>query len=85
MVGDTIMDDKKGFLQDAQGDLSSGRLVKVSSFFAAIAFAVIGLAMIYVSKDSAIAGEISKYALATSGMFLGVATSAELVQKIKGL
>lgn len=73
-----------GFLRDSLGDRSSGRLVKVSAFFFAVAIALMGLMLIVMSKDATIANEIRSYVVALVGMFLGVATSAEIVQKIKG-
>jgi len=76
--------DKRSFLEDADGDLSSGRLMKLTSFFIAIFFAALGGLLLFFAKE-ALAPELNSYLIAIVGMFLGVATSAEIVQKIKGL
>jgi hypothetical protein len=61
----------KGFLSDPDGDKSSGRLMKLCSFFIATGLALYG---------AATKGDTSQYVY----IFLGVAMSAELVQKVTG-
>lgn len=77
-------DVKAGFLEDAEGNKSSGRLIKVASFFVAIFFAITGSVLMFFSKEAA-AVELGKYMLSVVAMFLGVATSAEVIQKLKNL
>ena len=83
-MNDEVKPVKHGFLEDSSGDLSSGRLMKLTSFFFAIFFAAVGAAIIFFAAEYAPA-EIGNYFLGVIGMFLGVATSAEIVQKLKGL
>ncbi len=73
---------KRGFLQDDLGDNSSGRLMKISAFFIAALVAVIGVFLIAFVEGTA--SELRGYLVSIIGMFLGVATSAEIVQRIKG-
>lgn len=60
-----------GYLTDADGNRSSGRLVKVAAFIVAVALAFYGLAT---GRDA------SAYVFA----FLGIAGLAETVQKVTG-
>jgi len=77
-----------GFFRDPSGDLSSGRLVKIGSFFAAIVIGLAGLgvlsyAAIYPAATvNAALTPLSSYCLGIAGMFLGVAGGSEIVQKV---
>jgi len=59
------------FLQDGDGDLSSGRLVKIASFIVAVGLAVYGL---YTGNDAT-------WYVAS---FLAVALGSEVAQKATG-
>ncbi len=72
----------RGFFEDNEGDKSSGRLIKIFSFFMAIVFAIAGVFLLYAARDSGIAAEMGKYMVSIVAMFLGVATSAEFIQKV---
>jgi len=72
----------RGFLEDGDGDKSSGRLVKIFSFFMAIVFAIAGVFLLCTARDSGMVAEMSKYIISIVAMFLGVATSAEFIQKV---
>jgi hypothetical protein len=69
-------DTKLGFLSDSNGDLSSGRLIKLSSFVIAVILAFLAILVIPVAKfDIAFKIIVS---------FLGLAGASEVVQKITG-
>lgn len=76
-----------GFLADGNGDLSSGRLIKVYSFFTAAGVAIVGTIVMgvltYLGKGSE-AGQLSTYLLGVVGMLLGVAAGTEITQKLTG-
>jgi len=76
------MDEKKiGLFQNNKGELSSGRVVKLIAGASAFVLAFIGL---YVVSNDASNELVADYCFKMAGLFLGVATSAELVQKITG-
>ena len=60
-----------GFFKDGEGDLSSGRLIKILSFIVAVGLAVYGIFMKY---DSSL----------LVSLFLGVALGSEIAQKASG-
>lgn len=81
------MEGTKSMLMDADGDISSGRVVKVYAFFTAVGITVLGLAAIIVliwADKAAMAKELTTYVMGSAGMFLTVATGTEIVQKITG-
>lgn len=80
-MSDLVPKTKVNFLQDADGDLSSGRLMKLVAFFFAIFLGIAGAVLLVFAPGSA-AADISKYMIATMGLFLGVATASEVVQKV---
>ena len=63
---------KLGFFVDDNGDLSSGRLIKIGSFVISVIISFLGI--ILKSEYQLILGLV--------GIFMGVATSAEIVQKV---
>ena len=74
-----------GMFRDPQGDFSSGRFIKVFSFFVAVLLA--GFLCIVLWKTSKTIPADPNLVNAVSwviGAFLGVATGSELVQKITG-
>ena len=60
-----------GFLQDKDGNNSSGRLIKILSFVVAVGLAGYG---IFLKYDSSI----------MVSLFLGVALGSEITQKVTG-
>lgn len=75
--------ERYGYFQDANGDLSSGRAMKLVSFAFAMVLTTLGGTAIFFASE-ALAPELNSYLIAVIALFLGVATSAELVQKITG-
>ena len=71
-----------GFFKDAAGDNSSGRLVKILSFVMACIVSIAGGIAISLIEDRTTIVQLSDYCIKMSGMFLGVAGGAELVQKL---
>jgi hypothetical protein len=75
---------RRSFLQDSEGDLSSGRLMKLGAFLIAILLAVGGAAAIgiisYFNVDADVA-TLGIYLGAVVTAFLGVAAAAEHDQK----
>ena len=77
MAEETI---KTGFLYDEKGNLSSGRLVKLTSIILAGITTLTGLvALIFVDN-----AELSGYCFKMTGLFLATATGSEVVQKVTG-
>lgn len=71
-----------GFLYDPNGDLSSGRLIKILSFVMSAVMAiggVIAIAFVPVSGPT-----LSGYCSTIAAMFLATATGTELIQKVTG-
>jgi hypothetical protein len=60
-----------GYLQDANGNNSSGRLMKLLSFVVAIGLAIYG---VFLQYDSSV----------LVSLFLGVALGSEIAQKVTG-
>lgn len=79
------MEDKKGLFLDPEGDVSSGRVVKVYAFVTAVLVTIVGLAIVtYLALHGLPAGELISYVATVDGMFLGVAAGTEVVQKLTG-
>ena len=85
------MEDKEnkqlGIYADPIGDVSSGRVMKLQAFWTALGLTVTGLIAIIVlgvTGNEATAAEVTKYLQVSVAMYLGVATGAEIVQKITG-
>lgn len=75
-----------GFLNDSDGNLSSGRLVKVCSF-AISALVAIGctiFAVIQLMNGKPITQDFINFTLGVTGIFMATATAGEVVQKITG-
>lgn len=70
-----------GFLQDPEGDFSSGRLIKVLSFIMAGATGLGGGIALMISAPNS---TLASYCLKLAAMFLGVASGTEVVQKVLG-
>ena len=83
VVGNTnsLDDGGKTFFQDAEGNFSSGRVIKLMSAFSAFIVAGTGLAFVIKDPTNAV---LSDYCFKMAGLFLATATGAELVQKITG-
>lgn len=77
----TEADKKIGLLQNKDGELSSGRLIKIISAVTAVAFGAVGMVIIAKNPSNII---LADYCLKQTAIFLGVATGTELVQKITG-
>lgn len=72
---------------DPVGDVSSGRVMKLQAFWTALGLTAAGLIAIIVlgvTGNEATAAEVTKYLQVSVAMYLGVATGAEIVQKITG-
>lgn len=76
-----------GMLADPAGDISSGRVMKMQAFWIAMSLSVVGLIAIITLGclgKADVAKEATSYLITVVGMYLGVATGAELVQKLTG-
>lgn len=85
------MEDKEnkqlGIYADPVGDVSSGRVMKLQAFWTALGLTAVGLIAVIVlgvTGNEATAAEVNKYLQVSVAMYLGVATGAEIVQKITG-
>lgn len=78
---DLANDGGKGFFQDAEGNFSSGRFIKVLSALMAFVTAIAGTITLIASPTNA---AISDYCFKMTGLFLATATGAEIVQKVTG-
>ena len=70
-----------GYLDDRDGNHSSGRLMKLIAFVFAIIMTVVGVILIHIYPDHA---QLVTFLVATIGMFIGVATASEIAQKASG-
>ena len=76
------MEIKKGLFYDDKGNFSSGRVVKMTSIFLAIATSLTGLgALLFMKAPNML---LSDYCFKMTGLFLATATGAEIVQKTTG-
>jgi hypothetical protein len=76
-----------GIMADPSGDISSGRVMKMQAFWTAIALTVVGFAtsiVLGLLGKSDIAAQLQDYILISAGMYLAVATGAEVMQKATG-
>ena len=76
-----------GMLGDPSGDISSGRVMKMQAFWTALGLAgtgVVALIVLTLIGKADMAGSLKEYILTAVGMFLGVAVSAEVTQKVTG-
>lgn len=85
------MEDKEnkqlGIYADPVGDVSSGRVMKLQAFWTAIGLTAAGLIAVIVlgiTGNEATAAEVNKYLQVSVALYLGVATGAEIVQKVTG-
>jgi hypothetical protein len=74
-IQQTQIKTKVGFLQDGDGNNSSGRLIKVASFIVAC---IIAGFMLFV-KDAQ-----NNYTILAIGSFLSIAIGTEITQKVTG-
>ena len=83
-MSDIIPDIKpKGIFSDPQGDFSSGRVVKIGSFFMAVLLAIVLCVIILItSKDKPADPAVINAISISIGVFLGIAGANEIVQKI---
>jgi hypothetical protein len=78
-----IINKSLGFFRDPQGDFSSGRLIKVGAFFAAILLAgFLCVKLFTTTKDNPADLNIVNAISWTIGSFLVVATGSEALQKL---
>lgn len=76
-----------GIYEDPVGDVSSGRIMKLQAFWTALVLTAAGLIAIIVlgvTGNESTAAEVTKYLQVSIAMYLGVATGAEIVQKVTG-
>lgn len=76
-----------GIYEDPDGDISSGRVMKLQAFWTALVLTAAGLIAIIVlgvTGNESTAAEVTKYLQVSVAMYLGVATGAEIVQKVTG-
>lgn len=71
---------KRTFLEDGLGDKSSGRLMKIFSFFIASILSFAGVIAFFITPSVAVS--LGQYVFQLVMAFLAVATSAELIQKV---
>ena len=85
LIEDKAPKNKLGFFTDPQGDKSSGRLVKVSSFFVACVLAgFLIYSLLSFSKDKQADPNVLNSINIAIGGFLTVAVGSEGIQKLTG-
>lgn len=78
-----LPDKSKGLFYGPRGDFSSGRFIKVFSFFVACALAIIlSVKLFTATKENPVDPTLVNSLIWVCGAFLGVSTSSEIVQKI---
>lgn len=70
----------QGFLQGPDGELSSGRLIKIGSFVVAVITSIVGFALLAIPATAN--PNIGTYAFQITGLFAGLAVGAEASQRI---
>ncbi len=76
-----INDGGKSFFQDAEGNFSSGRFIKITSGIMAFITITTGVVTLIFQPNNS---EIANYCFKVAGLLLATATGSEVVQKITG-
>jgi hypothetical protein len=77
---------KLGMFDDPKGDFSSGRFIKVGSYFIAVILAgLLAVCLFTHSKDNPADPSIVSAISISIGVFMGCATGAEIAQKASRL